>query len=261
MKRLLSIMLMNAWGGLLKKASLSTISLVGISVIGLLVVSTVTADASPHANIPVVRTVANVVSTSITDPISSFLSDPTPPSKPVTSKKHKAHIGGITTSGVQQPTPATSNAGSVPTSGASSSSSTSNSASQTTNSQPATVAIAASALKCIPNTSANSYTVNVTNAQLNFQTPPTAGGTITYEWDILSDNGQVTVGTTIGQQQFTTGQTDVSLVPNQSSYLYTTNSNASSYSFRLHITGPINVTSSWISVPMTADGSCPSSYN
>lgn len=255
MKRLLSIMLMNAWGGLRQKASLPTMSLVGISVIALLVASTVTADASPHTNIPVVSTVASAVHT-VTDPISSILSNTVPPKTvPLKSPKKQSDANSAT----QQPSISASNANNTPT--------PSNSPSNTTNStnqpssQPATVAIAASALQCSPNSATNSYTVNVTSAQLSFQTPPTAGGTITYAWDMLSSNGQVTLGTTSGQQQFTAGQASVTLSPSQTQYLYTTNSSTSSFSFRLHITGPFDVTSSWVSVPMSADGSCPPSNN
>ncbi len=258
MKRLLSIMLMNAWGGLRQKASLPTVSLVGISMVALLVASTVTADASPHTNIPVVSKVANAVRTSITDPISSIFSDETPP-KPVPPKKPKTPLGASSNT-QQQPSSTVSNTNSVPTSGVSSPNAMSSTSQPST--QPATVVIAASALQCSPNTSPSSYTINVTSAQLSFQTPPTASGVITYTWDTLSSNGQTTSGTTTYQQQFTAGQASVTLSSSQAhQYLYTTSSSSSSYSFRLHITSPSDVTSSWVSVPLSTNGSCPSSNN
>lgn len=249
---------MNAWGGLRQKASLPTMSLVGISVIALLVASTVTADASPHTNIPVVTSVANAVHAGITGPISSMLGDSTPP-KPTPSKKPK--VPSDTTNGSQQPANTTANSNSTGTTG----SGTANAAGTTgqSNNQSATVTIAASSLECTPNaaSSPNSYTLSVANAQLNFQTPPTSGGTITYTWDTLS-NGQVTPGTTTSQQQFNAGQSTVTLnPPGQSQSIYTTTSGSNSFSFRLHVTGPFDVTSSPIPVPSTPDGSCPPSNN
>ena len=259
MKRLLSIMLMNAWGGLRQKASLLTMSLVGTSVIALLVASTVTADASPHTNIPVVTTVANAVHAGITGPISSIFSDDSAPPQPAPSKKPKTLPSA--TNGPQQPTNTASNSSNPSTSGTGSA----NSAGSTgqSSSQSATVTIAASSLQCTPNaaSSPNSYTLSVASAQVNFQTPPTAGGTITYAWDTLA-NGQVTLGTTTSQQQFTAGQSTVTLnSPGQSQSIYTTMSGSNSFSFRLHVTGPFEETSSWINVPSTPDGSCPPSNN
>lgn len=258
MKRLLSIMLMNAWGGLRQKASLPTMSLVGISVVALLVASTVTADASPHTDIPVVTTVANAVHAGITGPISSMLGGSTPP-KPTPPKKPKTLSGS--TNGSQQPANTTANSNSASANG----SGTTNAAGTTgqSNNQPATVTIAASSLTCTPNatSSPNSYTLSVANAQLNFQTPPTVGGTITYTWDTLA-NGQVTPGTTTSQLQYNAGQSTVNLnPPGQSQSIYTTTSGPNSFSFRLHVTGPFDVTSSPISVPSTPDGSCPPSNN
>jgi hypothetical protein len=248
---------MNAWGGLRQKASLLTMSMVGISVVALLVASTVTADASPHTNIPVVTTVANAVHAGITGPISSIFSDSTPP--PAPSKKPKTPPSA--TSGSQQPTNTTSSSSNPSTSG----SGTANSAGSTgqPSSQTATVTVAASSLQCTPNaaSSPNSYTLSVASAQVNFQTPPTAGGIITYAWDTLA-NGQVTLGTTASQQQFTAGQSTVTLSPpGQSQSIYTTMSGSTSFSFRLHVTGPFDATSSWISVQSTPDGSCPPSNN
>jgi len=250
---------MNAWGGLRQKASLPTMSLVGISVMALLVASTVTADASPHTNIPVVTTVANAVHAGITGPISSILSNSTPP-KPVPSKKPKTSPS--VANGTQQLANTTSNPSSTGTTGSSSANSTG--ATGQPNNQQATVTIAAASLECTPNagSSPNSYTLNVANAQVNFQTPPTAGGTITYAWDVLSGDGQVTLGTTTSQQQFSAGQSSVTLSPpGQSQSIYTTTSGSNSFSFRLHVTGPFDVMSSWISVPSTPNGSCPPSNN
>jgi hypothetical protein len=250
---------MNAWGGLRQKASLPTMSLVGISVMALLVASTVTADASPHTDIPVVTSVANAVHASITGPISSFLGDSMPP-KPVPSKKPKTVLG--TDSSSQQPTSNSQNASNSSPTGNSSTTNTSGASGQSSN-QPATVSIAPSSLQCTPNASSSpsSYTLSVSSAQVNFQTPPTAGGTITYAWDTLS-NGQVTPGSTSSQQQFSAGQQNVTLnPPSGSQSIYTTISGATSFSFRLHVTGPFDVTSSWTSVTATADGSCPPSNN
>lgn len=259
MKRLLSILLMNAWGGLRQKASLPTMSLVGISVMALLVASTVTADASPHTNIPVVTTVANAVHAGITGPISSILNDSTPP-KPEPPKRPKVQLGA--TSSSQSSTSTATNSNNTATSSNATSGSTNASRQGQSNSPAATVSIATSALSCTPNTGTNSYSINVASAQLNFQTPPTAGGTITYVWDIVSSNGSVTPEATSDQQQFVTGQTSITLTPpSQTQYLYTVSSNSSSFSFRLHITGPFDISSSPISVPMSADGSCPPSNN
>lgn len=224
----------------------------------LLVVSTVTADASPHTNIPVVTTVANAVHASITGPISSILGD-TPPPKPTPVKQPKI-TPGVTNPQQSSNIPAnTSNANSA----GSSSSNATNPANQSS-SQPLTVTIASSALQCTPSaaTSPSSYTLSVANAQLNFQTPPSAGGTIIYAWDVLSSDGKVTVGTTTSQQQFSAGQTSVTLSPpGGSQSIYTTTSGTNSFSFRLHVTGPFDVTSSWINVLSTPDGSCPPSNN
>lgn len=230
----------------------------------LLVASTVTADASPHTNIPLVTTVANAVHAGITGPISSIFSDgddstPPRPAPSKNSKKPKTLPGA--TNGSQQPTNTASNSSNPSTSGASTANSTS-SAGQSS-SQTAIVTIAASSLQCIPNaaSSPNSYTLSVASAQVNFQTPPAAGGTITYAWDTLA-NGQVTLGTTTSQQQFTAGQSVVTLNPTgQSQSIYTTTSGSNSFGFRLHVTGPFDVTSSWINVQSTPDGSCPPSNN
>jgi hypothetical protein len=252
---------MNAWGGLRQKASLPTMSLVGISVVALLVASTVTADASPHTNIPVVTTVANAVHASITGPISSFLGDTPSPKPPAPSKQPKVAPGA--SSGAQQSSNITSSSSSNSNTTGSNAANATGSTAQS-NSQSVTVAIAPSALQCTPNSasSPSNYTLSVLSAQVNFQTPPTAGGTITYAWDVQSSNGQVTTGATASQQQFSAGQTSVTLSPPTGSQsIYTTTSGTSSLSFRLHITGPFEATSTWISVPSTPDGSCPPSNN
>ena len=255
MKRLLSILLMNAWGGLRHKASLPTLSMLGVSIMVLLVASTVTAGAAPHTSIPVVSQVASIVRSGISNtPLSTMLSGPSihKPRRPVNLKAHPSISNSSPQSGTN-----TANSGAT---GSSNASNAMNSNGQPV-AQTAAATLTLAQLTCAPNQpSSNAYGISAASAQLNFQTVPTVAGTITYSWEVRMDSGSsvgtVTSGISPMTQSYAAGQSSVSL-GNQTipqSITSTTNN----YSFRLHVTGPVDAYSVWYSVsPQTTDGSCP----
>lgn len=255
MKRLLSILLMNAWGGLRQKASLPTMSMVAVGLAVLLGAGTVSASASPNSSLPVVGTVAHIVKSAITTPLTSILSGPPP--KPTTSTKPKtpANDASKQQAGTND---ATSNGNSPSTSANSTSTSTTNAQ---TGAQTAAATLALGSLQC--NTGQASYTIEVPSAVLSFQSPASANGTLSWGWDTRSDSGpsagQITTGTA-SSQSISAGTSNVTLnaSSSQSQWLYTaTSNNTNDYSFRLHITGPVDVTSDWVSVPQSPTGTCP----
>lgn len=254
MKRLLSILLMNAWGGLRQKASLPTMSMVAVGLAVLLGAGTVSASASPDTSIPVVGTVAHIVKSAITTPITSILSSPPP--KPTPAPKPKAPTGDTNK---QQAGANSSNTGNGTTSGSNTTST--GTANDQTGTQTASTTLTLGSLQCTPGQT--SYTIDVSNALLSFQAPTTANGTIQWEWDTRSDSGasagQVTAGT-VSSQPLNAGTSNVTLPANnsQSQWLYTTTSNSTNdYSVRLHVTSPVDVTSEWVSVPQSPTGACP----
>jgi hypothetical protein len=250
-KRLVSILLMNAWGGLRHKASLPTVSMVGFGVMMLLVASTVTAGASPDSSIPGVGTVAHIVH-SVTSPITSMLSSP-PPQKPPLPTKPKVQAADN-----NQPA-----SGSSSTSASPSNNSSNNPSSSAQGGTQATVAtLTLASLQCIAGQT--SYMLEVPSAQLSLQTPTSAAGTVTWQWETRPDTGsnagQITAGSPYNKAS-TAGQSNVQLSASdeqQAQWLYTaTSSGTNDYSFRLHVTSPVDVTSNWVSVPQSANGSCP----
>lgn len=255
MKRLLNILLMNAWGGLRQKASLPTMSMIAVGLAVLLGAGTVSASASPDTSLPVVGTVAHIVKSAITTPITSILSSPPP--KPATAPKPKPSTGDANK---QQVGANASSTGSNTTSGSNNTANTST-ANDQTGTQTAAATLTLGSLQC--NAGQSSYTIEVPNALLSFQAPTTANGTLSWEWDTRTDSGasagQVTAGT-VSSQQINAGTSNVTLTANnsQSQWLYTaTSNNTNDYSVRLHITGPVDVTSEWVSVPQSPTGTCP----
>lgn len=254
MKRLVSILLMNAWGGLRHKASIPTVSMVGFGVMVLLVASTVTAGASPDSSIPGVGTVAHIVH-SVTSPITSMLSSSPPPQGPSLPTKPKVQAADN-----KQPDSGSTNTSTSVSSSNNSSNNPSSSAQGGTQATVATLTLAS--LQCIAGQT--SYTLEVPSAQLSLQTPTSAAGTVTWQWDTRSDSGssvgQVTAGSPYSKAS-TAGQSNVQLSASdeqQAQWLYTaTSSGTNDYSFRLHVTSPVDVTTNWVSVPQSANGSCP----
>lgn len=256
MKRLVSILLMNAWGGLRHKASIPTVSMVGFSVMVLLVASTVTAGASPDSSIPGVGTVAHIVH-SVTSPITSMLSSP-PPQKPSLPTKPKVLAA-------DNKQPDSSSTGTSTSASSSNNNSNNPSSSAQGGTQAAVTTLTLASLQCIAGQT--SYTLEVPSAQLSLQTPTSAAGTVTWQWETRSDSGsnssnvgQVTASSPYSKAS-TAGQSNVQLSASdeqQAQWLYTaTSSGTNDYSFRLHVTSPVDVTSNWVSVPQSANGSCP----
>lgn len=253
MKRLLSIMLMNAWGGLRQKASLPTMSMVAVGLAVLLGAGTVSASASPDTSLPVVGTVAHIVKSAITTPITSILSSPAP--KPA-SPKPKTPASDPNKQ--QAGTNTASNSSNTATSSNTANTSATNAQ---TGTQTAAATLTLGSLQC--NAGQSSYTIDVPNALLSFQSPTTANGTLSWSWDTRADSGtsagQITTGT-VSSQPISSGTSNVTLSASspQSQWLYTaTSNNTNDYSFRLHITGPVDVTSDWVSVPQSPTGTCP----
>lgn len=252
MKRLVSILLMNAWGGLRHKASLPTVSMVGFGVAVLLVASTFTAGASADNSLPVVGTVAHIVQ-SVTSPITSMLSSP-PPQKP-TPTKPKVQTADSNKQQTSGPSPNTS----ATTTPAGSTTNTTTTGAQST-AQAATATLTLATLQCVSNQT--TYTLEVPSAQLNMQTPTSAAGNVTWQWETRADSGsltgQVTSGATSSQPINANASTATLNAQQQAQWLYTaTSNNTNDYSFRLHVTGPVDVTSNWVSVPQSANGTCP----
>jgi hypothetical protein len=252
---------MNAWGGLRQKASLPTMSMVAIGLAVLLGAGTVSASASPDTSLPVVGTVAHIVKSALSTPLGSILSSP-PPQKPATPPKPNTSASD----------PNKQQAGSnTTTSGSNTSASGSNTANTSSNSnantqngaQSPAATLKLASLQC--NAGQSSYTIDVSNALLSFQTPTTVNGTLSWEWDTRVDSGasagQVTAGT-ISSQPINANTSSVTLTGSstsqQSQWLYTaTSNNTNDYSFRLHVTGPVDVTSDWVNVPQSPTGTCP----
>ena len=254
MKRLVSIMLMNAWGGLRQKASLSTASLLGIGIVLLLGASTVTVSASPDASLPpVVGTVAHIVKSAISTPLTTILNT-APSQKPAIKPKAPA------ADAVKQPDGTSSPSASAATPPSNSTPSNNATSTQAT-AQAAAATLTLAALQC--NAGQSTYTLTVPSAVVSFQTPTTADGTLSWAWDVRVDSGsnagQVTAGTATSSP-ISQGTSSVTLSSSNqpSQWPYTTTSNNTyDYSVRLHITGPVDVTSAWVSVPQSPTGACP----
>lgn len=251
MKRLFSILLMNAWNSLSRKASLPTVGMVGVSVMALLVASTVTAGASPDTALSGAVKVAAAVPKALVQLSLPILGDggtphhSTKPASPKPAKDSEPPSGG-------------NNATTAP--------GNSNSNSTSSNGQGGSQSVAA-ALTVSPTTTcqqgATTYTVNT--AELDLQTPATAAGAVTWYWETRQDNatsGQQITDSATASQAFNAGATKITLSNTSSSDtgpqpLYTITSDpTTARTFRLHVTGPVDVTSNWFSVPVSA-ASCP----
>jgi hypothetical protein len=236
-------------------------SMVGASVMVLLLASTVTAGASPHT---FVNNVAVAVRRLADTPFSTILGGTTPKKSTLQSTpKTQSH-----TDGTQQ-----SSAGNSPSTGATSSS-TSSTNSPTGTSQSGTQNVAPSVmlalLQCTPDQTDQSgqqiYAESIGSASLSLPTPLTSAGTITGYWETQYDSSGSNAGqpasqpssSALAEQPIAAGVSSVTIpAAGQAQPLYSTDSNTTySYKFRLHITSPVDVTSSWVDVPVTT-GSCP----
>ena len=249
MKRLLSILLMNAWNGLRKKASLPTATMVTGSVMALIVVGSVTAGASPDLLIPKQKT----PSTSVQHPILSRTLalfgehvDTAPKPKP----KPTPHTAATPVKQPAKPintTPVQSNP-----------SSTSTTNMQQQPPQPAaTVSLASVQSVC----SQGQTTYSVSSAELDFTTPVVANGSVTWYWETDMEGSTATspIADTQYTQQFTAGTTKVIFANSDVSQplLSAPASKNFSYKFRLHVIAPVETTSPWFKVPQeTTTTSC-----
>lgn len=130
------------------------------------------------------------------------------------------------------------------------SSSTSTQSTQTT-AQPVTLQLAPTQTTCTQ----GQTTYTVATATLTASTPFDEGDTITWNWETRIDSGTTPttppISSTSQSQAVTTGGPSVTLAAtDQTQPLLSTSSNSNyAYSFRLVISGPVSVTSSWVSVP------------
>jgi hypothetical protein len=106
-------------------------------------------------------------------------------------------------------------------------------------------------------------TYTVASAQLTLSTPTTTSSSVTWSWETQVNSGTNTSGTppistTQSSQTIPAGTSSFTLAPaDPSQPLLSTSDNSNyTYSFRLDISGPIDVNSSWVSVPQSTASSC-----
>lgn len=104
-------------------------------------------------------------------------------------------------------------------------------------------------------------TYTVSSAQLTLPAPTSAAGTLSWYWETRIDAGTNASGTSpiSNAQNSQTIAADTSVVAltgaSSSQPLLSALGYANfAYSFRLHVVGPVDITSAWVSVPQ--DGSC-----
>ena len=90
---------------------------------------------------------------------------------------------------------------------------------------------------------------------------PHASGVIRWYWEVRIDGGanegESPISNQVYSQDITANASSVTLAGNQSDPLITAPTNGNySYSFRLHIVSPSDVTSPWVSVPVVLDNGC-----
>jgi hypothetical protein len=248
-KRLFSILLMNAWGGLRHMPGLSTAVMVLVCAMALVVAGNVTAGASPDSTLSSKQNTlhsANHHSSASSQMFAFFGAD-----SPDLHTKKKAPES----TDQDKSKPATSQPQDSNTAPTNNSSSPKSEGTQPT----ASLSFAMAQPVC----EQGQMMYGVESAQLSFQTPTAANGTATWVWETQQlDSTTNTYGTTSsaggssGSQPITAGVSKVTLTASDSSQpWFSTYANSNySYRFRLHVTGPIDVTSAWVNVP--AASSC-----
>jgi hypothetical protein len=98
-------------------------------------------------------------------------------------------------------------------------------------------------------------------AHIGMSTSIHGAGTIRWRWETRVDGSDATDSPPISDQTYSQNITAGSLPvvfqnDDQSPLLIAPTSSNYSYSFRLHILGPNDVTSDWVSVPVVLDNSC-----
>jgi hypothetical protein len=245
-KRLLSILLMNAWGGLRNAVNLPTAAMVLCSALTLVVASNMPASASPDAPVSVAQTTGHVFRQVTHSRTLALLGSK---SSRASKRSHNFRHDGQRQIASDQSANNTTSSGEI-------SGSTTGNATQTVS---AVLNMAAVQQACEQGQMADS----VQSAELDFQTPTTTSETVTWYWETRVDSGPDASGTpeTVGSQSsqtVTAGTSKVTLTANDPSQpLFSTTENPDyTYSFRLHVVvGSSDITSAWTSVPQ-ATGAC-----
>ena len=246
MKRLFSILLMNAWSGIRHMPGLSTAVMVLVSVMALIVASNVTAGASPDSALSSQLHSTSVAAHSVSSKVLAFFGDDNS-SAPHAPKK------------VQKPTDQdktkqiASKQGATATSdGSSNNNSPNQSGTSGAQSAPATLALAMAQQTC--DQGQTTYTYSIASATLSFQSPTAADGTVAWQWETQTSNGTNTPNTptvvSSGSQPALAGTSQVKLTAADSSQPFFSKTADMNYTYRvrLHITGPVDIASSWVTV-------------
>jgi len=253
-KRLFIILLMNAWGGLRRMPGLYTAAMVLMSALALVVTSNITAGASPDVamSLSSQQNTKHSVShhSSATSQAFAFL-DTTPSTLRADKKGQPTDQQGKTkqTSDLPQ---GSSTASSTDNTSAATGSSSQNSTT-TQPATPATITLASMEQACQQGQTYMTY--SVPDATLSFQSPTTATGTVTWQWEVetvdstntpsspvIMDRGWQSAPASTSQMQLTATDASQPLFSKVASANY-------AYRVRLDVTGPVNVTSEWVIIP------------
>ncbi len=222
MKRLFSILFMNAWKGLRRTISLVAVGAVALGVAILVVASHVDAGPLVHSSEGAKQTLASITHNAATSSPLSMLNG----NSPTTPKSVQPKQGRNKPVIMPAPMPT----GQTPA--------------------PQLAFSPGQITACTQASGQPLYTLK--SAQITFRSAVTTAGAISWYWEVQAANN----GTTTDTQQsatvtnIATGDTTITIPSDNSQMLLNfSGDGVSTYQFRLHVTGAVSLESGWLSVP------------